>query len=529
MSKEILKQRLILTNDEISNLVAKVRSLAGKYSEREQLNLALTLEEVLLDYQLAFGKDKAVTCVWKDDFFRGSRITISSPGQECNPLLMANEEDAEVIEYAQRMMNVLGMGTQYQYLRGCNVTTVKLPPKRKLTMLHQLWIAAAMAVLTMVLLHFVPENMAKLFTDDFVTRIFQKMVSILATLATPLIFFALLTGIKNIGDVTSLGRMGKIVCAHLSKPYLVALLLAPLACIACYPLSLGGGSGESVFGSLLQLVLDIIPDNLVTPLQVNNDLQVIVIAVFTGTVLLMLKGEVSSLEKLVDESAKVVNRMMSLACKGLPLLIYFGIISVSAQMDSGRIWDLYRFALAMLAVQVIVIGFVVLRTCRLVRRPLKEILKPTVPALLINLATSSQMASYPASEKCCKEGWGVEPKLFDFAFPMGVVLYMPNGVVLLAITTWMMLYLAGIPADFPMLVKVSFLSVIVAIAAPPIPGSGLVVLPILMTSTGVPLEFMPLGALFVTVMGHIMPAMNGFCLQLEMLALGKKLGMLKKE
>lgn len=118
MSKEILKQRLTLTNDEISSLVAKIRSLAGKYSEREQLNLALTLEEVLLDYQLAFGKDKTVYCVWREDFFRGSRITISSPGQECNPLLMANEEDAEVIEYAQRMMNVLGLGTQFQYLRG---------------------------------------------------------------------------------------------------------------------------------------------------------------------------------------------------------------------------------------------------------------------------------------------------------------------------------------------------------------------------------------------------------------------------
>lgn len=277
------------------------------------------------------------------------------------------------------------------------------------------------------------------------------------------------------------------------------------------------------------MVLDIIPDDLVTPIQINNDMQIIVIAFFMGTVLLMLKDDVPQLDKLINESANLINKMMSLACKGLPLLIYFGIISVSANMDSALLWELYRFALAMFAVQIIITGFVVLRTWRLVGRPLKEIVKPTLPALMINLATGSQMAAYPASEKCCKEYWGVESKLFDFAFPMGVVLYMPNGAVLLAVTTWMMLYLSGIPADLSMLVKISLLSVIVAIAAPPIPGFGLVVLPILMTSAGVPLEFMPVGALFVTVLCHPMPAMNGFCLQLEMLALGKKLGMLKAQ
>lgn len=527
MAKEILRQQSTLTDYDIRDLVAKVSSTAEKIPEREKLRLLLTVEQILLDYQSTFGKEQQISCVWTEEFFRGSRITISSAGRECNPLLMANEEDAEIVEITQRMLNNIGLGTQYQYLRGHNVTTIKLPSKRKLTMLHQIWIAAAMAILTLILLQFVPAESAKIFTDDFVIRVFKKMVSILSTLATPMIFFALLTGIRNIGNVTALGHMGKTVCLRLAKPYLVAAIAIPFACVVTYPPSAEVGNGASVFGNLFQLVLDIIPDDLVTPLQLNNDMQIIVIAVFAGTVLLMMKGETPQFDKLTDELANLVNRMMALACKGLPVLIYFGIIAVSTQMNMERLWDLYRFAMAMFGAWIIITGFVVLLTWRLVGGSLKEIVKPTIPALLINLATSSQMAAYPASEKCCKEDWGVEPKLFDFAFPMGVVLYMPNGAALIAMSAWMMLYLAGIPADISMMVKVSVLSIIIAIAAPPIPGSGLVVLPIMMTGIGIPLEFMPLGVLYITIFGHFLPALNGFCLQLEMLALGKKLGMLK--
>lgn len=532
MSKEIFKQRSTLTDNEICDLVAKVKSLSEKYPEKERLKITLTFEQILLNYQLSFGKDKEVTCTWKKDFFRGQRLIISSEGKEYNPLIMPDEKDREVVEFIIRMLNKLGLGPYYQYLPngGGNVTTIKIPSiKRKFTLLHQLWIATVMAVLTLLVLQFLPEETATIFTDDFVTRIFRKMVGILATIATPMIFFALLTGIVNIGNVTTLGNMGKTVCSRLSKPYLVAAVVSPIACVMAYPLSAEAESGESVFGSIFQLILDILPDDLITPLQINNDLQVIVIAIFLGIVILMLKDEVSHLYAIIEEAAAVSNKMMSLVCKFLPLLIYFGIISVSSKINSEILFDLYKFALSMLSMQVIVTGFVIWRTYRLVGKPLKEIIKPTIPALLINLATSSQMAAYPASEKCCKEDYGVDPKLFDFAFPMGVVLYMPNGAVMLSVTTWAMLYISGVPADLSMLIKVSILGVIIAIAAPPIPGSGLVVLPILMAGVGVPLEFMPLGALFVTVMCHPMPAMNGFCLQLEMLALGKKLDMLKKK
>lgn len=529
MGKEILKQRSTLTNDEIVALIAKVNSLSTNYTERERIKLAITLEQVLLDYQAAFGKEKEIYFVWSKNFFGGSRITISSAGQECNPLLMVNEEDKEIAECTQRMLNNLGLGMHYQYVHGSNVIVIKLSGKPKLTMLHQIWIAAALAVLTLFLLQFVPANIAKTFTDDFVTSIFKKMVSVLSTIATPMIFFALLTGIRNIGNVTSLGRMGKVVCAELSKPYVVAFALMPSACIASYPLSDEAQSGGAVFGSLFQLILDIVPNDLVTPLQINNDMQIIVIAVLVGTVLLTMNGDVPHLDKLIDESANLVNRIMALACKFLPLLIYFGVISVGSQMDPKHLYDIYRFALAGLVVQALIIGFVVFRTYRRMDMPLKEILKPTLPALMINLATGSQMAAYPASEKCCKEDWKVESKLFDFAFPMGVVLYMPNGTVLLAMATWLMLYIAGMPADISMLAKVSILSIIVAIAAPPIPGSGLVVLPIMMSGVNIPMDYMPIGVLYITVIGHFMPAMNGFCLQLEMLSLGKKLDMLGKK
>ena len=77
--------------------------------------------------------------------------------------------------------------------------------------------------------------------------------------------------------------------------------------------------------------------------------------------------------------------------------------------------------------------------------------------------------------------------------------------------------------------KVAFVSMVVAIAAPPIPGSAFAVMPILFSACGTDMSLMPLAVIVASTIGYLLPAMNGFCLQDELLMTAWKSDMVDRE
>ena len=83
--------------------------------------------------------------------------------------------------------------------------------------------------------------------------------------------------------------------------------------------------------------------------------------------------------------------------------------------------------------------------------------------------------------------------------------------------------------DVTTLVKLALVSIIVAIAAPPIPGSAFAVLPILFSACGTDASMMPLAIVVGSTVGYLLPAMNGYCLQQELLMTACKTGNISPE
>ena len=133
-----------------------------------------------------------------------------------------------------------------------------------------------------------------------------------------------------------------------------------------------------------------------------------------------------------------------------------------------------------------------------------------------------------ADRKCCKEKWGIDERFTDFGLPFDIVFYMPNGAIMLGSMIWVLSATAGGCVDPVLLSKIILVSIIVAIAAPPIPGSALAILPILFSACGTDISLMPLAVLVGSTLGYVLPAMNGFCLQLELLMSAWKSDCVKK-
>ena len=276
-----------------------------------------------------------------------------------------------------------------------------------------------------------------------------------------------------------------------------------------------GMAGKNVFSELLKLVLDMIPNNLVEPFSIDNDLQVIVLSIFIGVVMLGLGDKVSNVRNLLSQAGDIVNRMMMYVCKLLPLFVYLGVSDLLLGDRLNNVYKVSQIIILTLAADAVVIAVTFIRTLCVTKVPARKLLSAQFPSMLINLTTSSQVSAYPESVKCCRDKLGVDSKVVDFGLPLGIVVYMPNGAVMLGAMAWVLAAMHTGPLDVSTIIKIAFVSMVVAIAAPPIPGSAFAVMPILFSACGTDLSLMPLAVIVASTVGYLLPAMNGFCLQQE--------------
>ena len=404
------------------------RKTAGKRAE-STTKLRLSLEEILLRFRTCYGTD-TVCQIRGIRRFSGIRFELAQSAAPRNPLFI--EPDMAVSYDILARMNI---NPQYVYResRNLNVVTVPAPLKpRKNAMLVGVLLGVALAVLTWLLSGLLPDAVRNDYLIPLISGLFGKLSAVVfSTLATPLVFCAVISGISGIGDVSSFGKLGGRLLGRMMLTYGIAM-----AAIVAVGLSMGlisgreSFGGENVFTMLLGLVLDIIPGNLIEPFRIDNDLQVIVIAIFIGLIMLALGDKVRRLRVLLDEAGNLFNRMMLTVCKLLPLFVYCGFSNLLLSGRLAEMANVSRIVLVFLICAAVTIGITVARTLIVTKRPFKWLFTAQAPSLLINLTTSSQVSALPESMKCCKEKWGIDEKFTNFGLPLGIVIYMPNGAVI---------------------------------------------------------------------------------------------------
>ena len=485
----------------------------------------LTLEELLLRFLECYGAEEPCHIrgiVW----FNRIHFEISQKGAAQNPL----EKDSED-ELPFDLLAKLDLRPQYVYHENQNLNVVTIPapvkPRRNI-MLVGVLIGAVLAVLTWLLAGVLPKAFVDNYLIPLISGLFSKMSSLFLTFATPLVFCAVISGISGIGDVSTFGKLGGKLIKRMMLTYGIAMAAMLAIGIPMGLVSSGASSGGSAFSEILQLVLDIIPGNLVEPFLIDNDLQVIVLAIFIGVIMLILGDSVLRLKTLLEEAGTLVNRMMLTVCKLLPLFVYLGVSNLLLSGKLAQLGGLSKIVIIILGGMAITIGITIIRTIVITKKTFPELFKAQLPPLIINLTTSSQVSALPESMKCCKQKWHIDDKFTNFGLPLGIVLYMPNGAILLGATVWVLTYMSAGTVSPLTLVKLVFSAVIVAIAAPPIPGSAFAVLPILFSATGTDLSMMPLAVIVASTLGYLLPAVNGYCLQLELLMCAWKTDCVKK-
>ena len=502
----------------VENVCAEYKKALGTAAMPET-KFRLALEELILQFRDCYGKNTeyTITC---SAFRKKCRIELSVKGSRLDFSPFGEE-----LDYTYDILSRLNISPHYSYSHGKNRVTWQVESVKTKTKMTWLMLGAVvLAVFSSLIINNTPAVFQEVVTDGILAPLFNKSLAIISQIATPLIFFAVIDGIIGIGDVRSFGKIGGNLLSGMLARYLLATILLAIFAIPAYGLSSAPSTGDtSAVGGTVKLLLDVIPDNLIAPFTIDNDLQVITLAIFLGIVLIMIGDKVPRVMELIKEVTFLVNKMMSICCELLPLIAYLGITTLLCQNNAEQLASIAKTCILFAGISVVFVAIMIAHCAFATKLSPKKFIPKQMPTLMINLATSSQVAAMPENMRCCKEDFGIDSKLADFALPLGMVMYMPCGAAFLGLSVLSLCPIFDVPITAILLFKVIVCSIIVAIAAPPIPGSAFVVLPVLFAACAVPSEALPIALVFGTIAGYTLPAINGFCLQLELLMTAKSM------
>ncbi len=168
----------------------------------------------------------------------------------------------------------------WQFKNGVNYLTFILK-KKKLSPAVSLLAAVALALFCGMVSSFLPEKTVNFLSEEMIMPVFDTFMGLLSAVAGSLIFLSVAGGIYNIGNIATLGKVGKRMNGRFLWMTLIFTTVFGIAILPLFPLA-GSGSSSFRLSELLEMVLGIVPDNFFTPFLEGNPLQIIFLLSLQG-------------------------------------------------------------------------------------------------------------------------------------------------------------------------------------------------------------------------------------------------------
>ena len=522
------EESVLLDAAGIDRLAALLTEALGQAAveRKETLRLRLATEDILAVWQR--GAAEGTPCRFRCGTRWGrAYIELLVPGQRIDP--SDADADGSGPPLYSNLLAQAGLAPVYSYQDGINRLAFYPPKPRRVGPLAQLLLAIAASAACGLLCLAAPEE-ARNAVSGAVTPLFTALMGILQALASPMIFLSVCCGIVNIGDVQTLGKIGKTVLLRfLGATYLITGLTAACVVGLFRPDNGAEAAGANAAAQIYSMLLGIIPGNLLSPFLEGNTLQIIFMAVCMGAALLVLGEKVRAVRALLDHANTLIQFLMELVSRYIAAFVFVSLLSMMlSQSLSGLSGVAKGLALGIAACLLWPLLYALAVSVRLeVSFPL--LLRKLLPTYLIALSTASSSAALSVNLETCEKRLGISPHISGFAVPLGQVMFKVGAAVGFLILALGLAEFYGVAMPLPWVVTGVLVSGLLAAAAPPVPGGSLTCYTVLLTQLGIPEEAVGLAVAGNVILDFFMTSCGISCLQSELTLASNRLGMLDVE
>lgn len=370
--------------------------------------------------------------------------------------------------------------------------------KGKISLSTKIFIGLILGLITGIIFNFIPEGFIRdeLLIDGVFYLVGQAFLKAIMMLVVPLVFISLVNGAASMGDIKKLGRIGvKTVLFYLATTAIAISIALSLSTVfkPGVGLNLSNSSLSEVTikeaTPLVEVILDMIPNNPIASMANGNMLQIIVFAMLIGVGLSTL-GEKTKMitnlfQQLNDLIMKIVDFVMIIAPIGV-----FGLIArtFATQGFDAMIPLIKYMSLVLISLLIhatIVYGGLLKLFTRL--SPIR-FFKKFFPAISVAFSTSSSSATLPVSMEIAEENLGISKDVASFTLPLGATINMDGTAIMQGVATVFIAQIYGVDLTLSSFLTVILTATLASIGTAGVPGVGMIMLSMVLQSVGLPVE-----------------------------------------
>lgn len=322
------------------------------------------------------------------------------------------------------------------------------------------------------------------------------LTNLLTMVVAPLVLCLLVCAAADVGDGKKLGRMGvKTVVVFLVSTALaivIGLIFANLMQVGTsVSIELAKESAKTAAKqvSMLDTLINVIPKNPFEALSKQNLLQIIFFALLLGFALMKIGPKGQALLDMFRSGQEAMKKITTIVLEFTP----YGVFGLMAQVVGANGPDiLIPYIKAIAAMYIASFLYLVVVQAGLMAGVIGRVsplrfLKTMKEAMTFVFATCSSVATIPLNLECTKK-LGVDEETANFVIPFGAVMNMNGTAIYEAIAVVFTAQIFGVPLTVADQVMIMLAATLASIGTAGVPGSGLVMLTIVLTSVHLPME-----------------------------------------
>ncbi len=361
--------------------------------------------------------------------------------------------------------------------------------KEKSNLAKSIFIALILAIILGLLL----QNYSQALTS-YVRPLGDIFLNLLKFIVTPIVLFSIMGGIISMKDIKKVGEVGGFTVVYYFCTTAFAIIIGlGFANIfkKYFPVIATANLEYSVDSnvSFMDTIVNIFPSNFLAPIVETNMLQVIVSSVLIGFAILLIdeKKQAKAIET-IDILNDIFMKVMELILKLSPFGVFCLLMPVIAENGPKIIGSLASVLLvaylAYIVHALLVYSFTIKTLGGL--SP-KEFFKGMMPAMMFAFSSASSMGTLPINLQCCEE-LGADRDVTSFVLPLGATINMDGTAIYQGVCAVFIASCYGINLSLGQMLTIVLTATLASIGTAGVPGSGMIMLAMVLQAVGLPVE-----------------------------------------
>lgn len=325
----------------------------------------------------------------------------------------------------------------------------------------------------------------------------QWFIRLMQMLVIPLVFCSIVVGAASMSDPKMLGKVGVgTIVMYLCTTALAVVIALGLASALQPGVGLDLSkvvsvepSATSTDQTMTDVLINIVPTNVVSAMADGSMLQVIFFALVLGFILGRLGKKVATVNRFFTQFNAVMMKMIGLVLRVAPIGIFCLIARTFANLGIDGMLPMVKFIGTVylgLALQLLVVYMLLLFL--FTRLNPFHFLRKFWPVMVFAFSTSSSNATIPLNMETLEKKVGVDNKVTSFTIPLGATINMDGTAIMQGAAVVFIAQAFGIDLTPSMLLTTVVTAVTASIGTAGVPGVGTIMLAMVFNSVGLPAE-----------------------------------------